>query len=122
MTDIKLKAGEVGILKAIAHGPRTLHAFTHAANSVADVQLAPNTVRQYIDHLVELGFIAAPARQNGHYCICEAGLEYLAAIPAVVPAVLVCAASMPPGSYRPKPWFVRAGGEMHRQFRSRGLG
>jgi predicted transcriptional regulator len=117
MTAIKLKVGELAILKSIAHAPRTAHSMTHVQD-VADVALAPHVVRAYLDHLAELGLIEAPQRQDGHYHVTAAGLEYLAELPQVVPSTLICNASMTE-PYRTPRSYQRETGP---RYPSRGMG
>lgn len=120
MSQIKLKSGELGMLRNIANSPRTTHSLTHV-NGVADVQLAPHTVRSYLEHLAEIGLIAAPQRRDGSYVVTDEGREYLDGLPQLVPSTLIANASMKE-PYVPPVWPVRVGGDQHRQFASRGLG
>ncbi len=122
MTAIKLKSGELALLRSIAHSPKTAHSVTHV-DSVADVSLAPHVVRAYLDHMSELVLITAPVRQNGYYCVTEDGLAFLAALPALVPSTLITNASMPSGSHRPKAWPPASErGERNKLIPSRGMG
>jgi hypothetical protein len=95
---IKLKAGELALLRAIAHSPRSTRSLTHVDNT-ADVQLAPAALQSYLANLTEHGFIEPPERCDGGFRVTQDGLAHLAEIArALTPSTLICGASMPSGS------------------------
>jgi predicted transcriptional regulator len=103
-------------LRAISHAPRTMNHFT------AEGFLSPSVAKLYLDDLVLEGYVTEPPKQHGSYAITDAGRAYLASLPQVVPSRTHCAASMPSGSYVAPIWNVRAGGNDHARFSSRGIG
>jgi hypothetical protein len=117
-----LKPRAIEYLRKLSVAPRTLHGFTHAEGGVADIQCAPHVVKSYLDELVLHDLISPPAKRHGYYTVTQAGLEYLANLPQVAPSTLICNASMPAGSYKPREWPIRAGGEAHKAHKSVGLG
>jgi hypothetical protein len=110
---MRLNDRELGLLRCIAIGPRTLHSFTHGP-----APCAPHVIKVYLDRQVEAGFIEAPLRADGPYTIAAEGLEFLANRPAVVPPKTYGSMSTA-GAYKPPTWHVRAGSD-HRH-PSRGM-
>lgn len=108
---------QTDVLRALAIRPRSAKYF------VSEQTMPPSAADLYLGDLVLRGYAIEPEKIDYAYQITEEGLAYLASLPQdVVPSRIVCNASMPPGSYVPKPWLVRAGGDDHRRHQSKGLG
>jgi hypothetical protein len=113
---INLKPRELELLRRIEAAPRTAHMLTHAANGVADVQMAPHVIRAYLDRLADAKLILL---HDDWYHITQTGLEFLADLPQITPSTLICNASMPPGSLKLKAGYQRDTGP---RYPSRGMG
>lgn len=109
---MKLNTRQLELLRSIAHAPRRLHDMTGGLESCA-----PATVHGWLDHFVEAGFVTEPQTHREPYTITEDGRCYLDSLPQIVPAVLICAASMRE-PYTGTRWNIREGGESHKQYRS----
>jgi hypothetical protein len=120
--DLRMKPRQLELLRKIAEAPRTLHNLTHAANGVADIQLSPHVLTAYLDDLVLHDLISPPAKQHSFFRVTQEGLDYLASLPQITPSKTLCNASMPSGSYKPREWNIRTGGNDHEMYRSRGIG
>jgi hypothetical protein len=116
-----MKPRQLELLRRIAEAPRTLHQMT-LGNGVADIQCSANVLSAYLDELVLHDLITPPAKQHGFYRVTQEGLDYLASLPQITPSKTLCNASMPSGSYKPREWNIRTGGNDHEMYRSRGIG
>jgi hypothetical protein len=96
MTAIRLNDRELGILRAIAAGPRTKHSFTYGT-----LPLSENAVDAYLKTLTDAEFITLPPRRDCDYPVTQAGLDYLARLRSETASSRIwCNASTLPGSYK----------------------
>jgi hypothetical protein len=111
-----MNARQAQILRLLAHFART------AFQLNAIINVAPHVVAADLEKIAEAGYAIEPIRKDGRWEITAAGRYYLAQLPNITPSTLICNASTPSGSYKPKEWQVREGGNDHAQFKSRGIG
>lgn len=104
------------ILAVLAQSPREMTWFTHSTSGLNDLRIGSAVMELYFAQMEQLGYIG---QDRGLYFITARGRDFLGKErPTTGSREYTNSASTE--TYKPPQWWVRPGGEDHKQYKSLG--